>query len=285
MNGIRSILVHLDADERSQVRLRMAHALAAECKAQLTALYAVTPAAYAAPMAFAEGSAALLPELEKLDRQRRDQARALFDRVLPMAERHSPPTLWADAAGEPTVQAVVGRAWVQDLLVLGQQDAAAGSLDPDLVPSVLIDSGTPGIVIPAGGSFEVNGLAQNDIKIVLAWKPSREAARALHAALPWLHRAHVVHLAVEAADAAGTAWPGAAQVQAWLRLQGVKADIRPHEVGRGNAGQALLELAHDVAADLLVMGCFGHSRARELLMGGASRTVLRDMHLPVLMAH
>jgi nucleotide-binding universal stress UspA family protein len=69
----------------------------------------------------------------------------------------------------------------------------------------------------------------------------------------------------------------------------VRAPIRPHAPlpggGGSTAGEALLSLAADVGADLLVMGCYGHSRARELVLGGASRTVLRSMTLPVLMAH
>jgi nucleotide-binding universal stress UspA family protein len=285
MNSIRSILVHIDAADRSEARLRMAHALARECAAQLTALYAVTPAAYSAPLAFAEGAAVLLPELEKIDRERFEAAHALFNRVLPMAERVTPLTTWVDAGRDPSFVALTQRALVSDLLVLGQYDAAAGNVEIDLVPSILIESGTPGIVIPSGGSFDVDALISKDSKVVLAWKATRESARALRAALPWLQRARTVHLAVESADAVGTAWPGAAQVQGWMRAHGVQAEVRPHEVGRGNAGEALLALAQDVAADLLVMGCFGHSRARELLLGGASRTVLREMTLPVLMAH
>jgi nucleotide-binding universal stress UspA family protein len=285
MNSIRAILVHIDAAERSEVRLRMAHALARECAAHLTALYAVTPAAYSAPLAFAEGVSVLLPELEKIDRERFEAAHALFNRVLPVAERVTPPTAWADAGSDPSFVALTQRALVNDLLVLGQHDPAVSGLDADLVPSLLIESGTPAIVIPSGGSFDVDALTSKDSMVVLAWKATRESARALRAALPWLQRARAVHLAVESADAVGTAWPGAAQVQAWMRAHGVQAEIRPREVGHGNAGEALLALAQDVAADLLVMGYFGHSRARELLLGGASRTVLRDMTLPVLMAH
>lgn len=285
MNSIRAILVHIDAAERSEARLRMAHALARECNAQLTALYAVTPAAYSAPLAFAEGVSVLWPELEKIDRERLEAAHALFNRVLPVAERVAPPTTWADAGRDQSFVALTQRALVSDLLVLGQHDPTVNGLDADLVPSILIESGTPAIVVPSGGSFDVDALLGNDGKVVLAWKATRESARALHAALPWLRRARAVHLAVEAADAAGTAWPGAAQVQAWMRAHGVQAEVRPHEVGHGNAGEALLALAQEVAADLLVMGCFGHSRARELLLGGASRTVLHEMTLPVLMAH
>jgi nucleotide-binding universal stress UspA family protein len=107
----------------------------------------------------------------------------------------------------------------------------------------------------------------------------------VRAALPWLARARQVHLAVESPAAEGGPWPGAAQLQAWLSLHGVTAEMRSHSVGRTTPGEFLLSLAADVGADLLVMGCFGHSRARELVLGGASRSVLSAMTLPVLMAH
>ena len=55
--------------------------------------------------------------------------------------------------------------------------------------------------------------------------------------------------------------------------------------GEGDAGAQLLSLAADVGADLLVMGCYGHSRAREWVLGGVTRTILQSMTLPVLMSH
>ena len=87
--------------------------------------------------------------------------------------------------------------------------------------------------------------------------------------------------------AAPGAPPAAADsLEGYLRLHGVAAPIQRHgAVASSSAGDGLLSLAADVGADLLVMGCYGHSRARELVLGGASRTVLKSMTLPVLMAH
>jgi nucleotide-binding universal stress UspA family protein len=53
----------------------------------------------------------------------------------------------------------------------------------------------------------------------------------------------------------------------------------------GDAGEHLLSMAADTGADLLVMGCFGHSRAREWVLGGATRSILQSMTVPVLMSH
>ena len=80
---------------------------------------------------------------------------------------------------------------------------------------------------------------------------------------------------------------GRLDLAGYLRLHGVEPKVQYHGAAsvEGGVGESLLSLAADVQADLLVMGCYGHSRARELVLGGASRTILRSMTLPVLMAH
>jgi nucleotide-binding universal stress UspA family protein len=80
--------------------------------------------------------------------------------------------------------------------------------------------------------------------------------------------------------------PDGLNIERYLRCHGIDAVLHA-DAGHGAdaAGDALLALARDVSADLLVMGCYGHSRARELVLGGATRTVLQSMMLPVLMAH
>lgn len=283
MEGIRSIVVHLDATPRSEVRLRLAHALAQAFQAQLAGLYSITATDPTLPPAMSEAAAAGPPGQD--ERERGKHARALFERV---AERGAaPPPCWEDAGRTASYTAVAARALTADLVVFGQHDAtdARTSMEAGLVPSTLIESGTPALVVPHSGSFAPDALAKPGLTLLLAWKPTREAARAVRAALPWLRDARQVHLAVDSVGAAIAPWPGAPQVRAWLELQGVTAPVRAHAVGHTSPGDMLLSMATDVSADLLVMGCFGHSRARELVLGDASRSVLRSMTLPTLMAH
>jgi nucleotide-binding universal stress UspA family protein len=285
MDGIRSIVVHVDASPRSEARLRIGQALARASGAQLTGLYAVTPAANQIALAVPEGATIMVPELEKIDRDNLQRAQALFGQVVGPAS--GPQAAWVDASDMPGYAAVAARALTADLLVMGQHDPADRStaMDSDLVVSSVIESGTPALVVPHTGHYAPDALLGPDLCVLLAWKPTREASRAVRAALPWLKRARQVHLAVEAPAERGNPWPGAAQVQAWLQLHGVHVTLREHVLGRAEAGDMILSMAADVAADLLVMGCFGHSRAREMLLGGASRTVLRSMTLPTLLAH
>ena len=74
-------------------------------------------------------------------------------------------------------------------------------------------------------------------------------------------------------------------LQEYLTAQGITATLHQGGPERGNAGENLLSQASDLGADLLVMGCYGHSRAREWVFGGATRTILESMTLPVLMVH
>ncbi len=76
------------------------------------------------------------------------------------------------------------------------------------------------------------------------------------------------------------------ELRNYLDAHGIATKAERHAAAASEApGESLLSLAADVGADLLVMGCYGHSRTRELVLGGASRTVLNSMTLPVLMAH
>jgi nucleotide-binding universal stress UspA family protein len=119
--------------------------------------------------------------------------------------------------------------------------------------------------------------------VLVAWRPGRESARALRAALPLLQQASQVHLVtwMDDLDAAGASQQA---VTEHLRLHGIDAvqsqcGAQPHD-----AGAALLAQAASVGADLLVMGCYGHTPSQEMVLGGATRTVLHDADLPVLMA-
>jgi nucleotide-binding universal stress UspA family protein len=75
------------------------------------------------------------------------------------------------------------------------------------------------------------------------------------------------------------------QVRDYLQLHGISKIHEQRRLSERNSGEDLLSLAADCGADMIVMGCYGHSRARELVLGGATRTVLDSMTVPVLMAH
>lgn len=278
MTALRSLVVHVDGSPRSAARLTLARQLAAAHGAVLEAVLAAAPSLAELPLAYSAGSEAATLMLE-LDEDRRRRARATFEHE---AARPGPPMHWIELDQELTLHGFVQRALYADLLVLGQHDAAdrlAWGVARDFVPAVVADSGKPALVLPyAGRHVEVGR------NVLIAWKAGREAARAVAAALPLMREARQVHVATSTpAGSAGRVALG--PLEAYLQRHGVTASVAVHGVADEQVGESLLSIAADVEADLLVMGCYGHSRTREWLLGGATRSVLQAMTLPVLMAH
>lgn len=272
MDPIRSILVHVDAGPHSRSRLELAAALGRAHGAEVSALYAVTPVFV--EMAFDVAMGAPPKALLDVDESRRSNASQLAAAV---AAETGVPIEWREALEGPE-HATISHALCADLLILGQHDRANRhtGVAPDFAPWVVTGSGKPALMVPYIGAR-----ASPFGNVLVAWKSTRESARALGAAMPLLQRAQTVGVAVDLAT-------GQAQkdlLQAHLRRHGVQATFHLLSSGTGNAGEAILSLAADVGAELIVMGCYGHSRAREFVLGGATRTVMESMTVPVLMAH
>ncbi len=277
MTEIKSLLLHLDAGPLGP-RLAVAHRLARDHGASLEVLYAVMPLVMQYPFAL-DASGLAAGELAQCQTDACSAAKAGFEREC--AALGLSGVAWRESAEDP-VRGLRHDAWAADLVVLCQRDpreAAITGVPPDFVASVLVESGKPGLVLPYIGSNP--GFGQN---VLVAWKPSPESARAMTAALPMLERAGSVHLACW--DEAGT---GPADVAGpalrFLRRHGITATVHQGGTPTPDLGERLLSLAADLQSDLLVMGCYGHGRAREWALGGVTRTVLQSMTVPVLMVH
>jgi nucleotide-binding universal stress UspA family protein len=269
----KSVLLHLDGSVRCAQRVQVACQLAEAFDLQVTGLYSVRPSLLRYPMA-AAGGMQVAAELARVDDQSRESARAAFEAAT-AGLRH---ILWSDLKCDPS-QGFARQALYADLMVLGQHDAgdaAADELPPDFVPTVLVDSGRPALVLPYAGPIFPIGRT-----VLVAWKETREAARAVSAALPWLRRAERVHVVCLGDESDGPL----RRLRRLLAAHGVTLTAQHGGPESGSAGETVLSLAADVSADLLVMGCYGHGRAREWVLGGATRTILQSMTLPVLMIH
>ena len=283
MRELKSVLLHLDASANAAARLQLARRLAQTHGARVEALYAVLPAVLQYPFAFAaDGQGAAL--LMNYEAEQRERIKALFEQERKRGNGTAQaPMTWHETAEEP-VRALTQQAWGADLLVLAQHDPdpkAYSGVPPEFAAAVLLESGKPGLVMPY-----ISTGAEIGNQVLVAWKPTAESARAVTAALPILQRARQVHVAVwdEAAGNGGAAPPPVA-IEPYLRHHGINATVHRGGPPTRELGDLLLSLAADLQADLLVMGCYGHGRAREWALGGATRTVLRSMTLPVLMVH
>jgi nucleotide-binding universal stress UspA family protein len=163
-----------------------------------------------------------------------------------------------------------------DLVVIAPP--AGGGDEADIaIEAVLFETARP---LMLAGTGEFNAIGGT---VLVAWNGSRESVRAVTDALPLLGRAKRV-LAI-GVDEGGTRRPPTDALCDYLARHGVDAEPVTLPGGRGPVAPLLLEKAAEIGADLLVMGAYGHSRLRELVLGGVTRQVLAEATLPVLMAH
>ena len=179
-----------------------------------------------------------------------------------------------------------------DLVVISQYNAKdkSPSVMRDFPAYVLLHSGRPVLIVPYAAPLPLLAPPAAARNVLISWNASKEASRAVSAALPLLQRAGQVHVAIFDAQvhAAEHGEQPGAELTHYLARHGVEARLHLLDGGgvrRGDIGEALLSQAADLSADLLVMGAYGHSRLRETILGGVTRTILQSMTIPVLMAH
>ena len=272
--AIKDLLVHLDETPASTARRQAALALAAACGAQLTALYLI-----AEPFLPGMGGRHLPAELLREHLAHAEaEAEAVLASASAEAERRGASLAVLRAKGplDRLPQLLARHARCTDLTIVGQADLAAHGVDDTaLIEAAFMDSGRPALVIPRAGAAVLPPR-----RAVVAWDGSREAARAANDAISLLQPAEQV-LVVEARGAGDHA---GAEFVAHLVRHEVRAELR-QVAGSGGIAELLLAQAHAEAADLLVMGGYGHSRFREMMLGGTTRSMLEHMTLPVLFSH
>ncbi|WP_233805285.1 universal stress protein [Paraburkholderia sp. HP33-1] len=272
----KTLLVHIDDSRRSDTRVAVALDLAQRWDAHLIGLYVVSKDLARPLFGLDDHFAAKLTAQADV---RRQTAREAF---LTAAGRAGRAAEWRAPAGPP-VDITTLHARHADLLVLGQPDPldAAAYVDEHFIGDVVLGAGRPALVIPRAGA--VPTLGEN---VLIAWDGSREASRAIADALPLLQHARFVGIDVVRSTDAGNTAPGAIDVAAWLAAHGIRASFSTtSRHGIVGTGATLLNRVSDLHADLLVLGAYGHSRVRERVWGGVTRTMLESMTVPVLMGH
>jgi nucleotide-binding universal stress UspA family protein len=144
----------------------------------------------------------------------------------------------------------------------------------------VLAAGRPVVILPSVGTFATLGR-----RILVAWNPSREATRAVTDAIPLLRLADLVHVMAVNPKATEHGTVAGADIGLYLARHGVRVEIKTDHGAEIDVGNELLSRAADLDADLIVMGGYGHSRLKEWVLGGATRTILESMTVPVLMSH
>jgi nucleotide-binding universal stress UspA family protein len=271
----KTIVVHVDQSRHAAARIRLAAELAISEGAHLVgaAMTGISRFIYPDGAVFidtviADLRAAANRDLDQFDRIASSLGVVSYERRLTED----------DAAGGLSLQSRYA-----DLVVVSQTDPDARGDDAsaDVLEYVMLNSARPVLAVPYAGQFEHPGR-----RVLIAWDGSFEATRAIGNALPLLKRAHEVTVALfnvtDFSDTHGQQ-PGA-DMALYLARHGVKVNVT-NATTELDIGNALLSQAADIGADLLVMGGYGHSRLREVLVGGVTRTILQCMTLPVLLSH
>jgi nucleotide-binding universal stress UspA family protein len=279
--SFRTVLANLNETSNNMAVTATAAVFAREFDATVIGLY-VVPAARVYPLAYYEP----IPEMFEAHRKHFDRqtqsVRAAFNAAFAGSSVRS--NLRIENSPSPLIcESVTERARVCDLVLVSQTETASErGVELDFVPRVAIAAGRPVMVVPL--ESPLRSLPET---VVIGWNGSREAARAVFDSLPILKHAKVVHIIW--VDPPGErrqaqSLPGEELARS-LKLHGVKAQAGPLTTHGEDVGEVLLRKAADLGAGLLVIGAYGHSRLSEFILGGVTRTVLRQMRCPVLVSH
>jgi len=281
----KDILVHLDNSSRSDVRLNVALELAARDGAHLAALCVTRLRSLA--MLAGDASAYDMGVADEFLRQGREHdeeaGRTIEKRFEEACRRRAVKGEFRRVEGV-AAERVAKHARYADLVIVGQRDPAhpAAFGESDIAEIAILESGRPVLVIPHSGEIRPIGRT-----VLVGWKSGREAARAVNDALPLLSGASSVTVLTIDPDGgiSGAGKAPASDICAHLARHGVTATAAHALSADAHEGDLLLNRASELGADLLVAGGYGHSRARQLILGGATQSLLTSMPAPVLFSH
>ena len=275
---IKDILVNVSVAPIRDVAAPFAVSVATAFDAHLTGVaFVYEPVPPAVDMTTMPGE--LIDTMRSEHEKAAEAARAMFDRLTERAG--------ASATSRKVDATLVGAAELFgrmarrfDLAVVGQAEPNKMAPEELLTEAALFESGRPVLIVPYIQKQEV----KLD-RVMACWDGSRNAARAIADAMPFLERAKTIEVVIVANDPGkGDEIPGA-DIAEHLARHGLNVELDRLVSPDLDIADTLLSHAADSAADFMVMGGYGHSRLREFILGGATRGILGEMTLPTLMAH
>jgi nucleotide-binding universal stress UspA family protein len=280
--GYKTILVGLVSPRSAKDLIGIAASLAETFDSHLIGLH-VVPDAFIPAAVPIEVTAELLEAQRSANEAQGSQVAAVFADAIRGLRF---PTEWrkAEARLESIADVIMRHARAADLVIVGQPDEKLDLIDGiDVSEEVMVGSGRPLLIVPSVGH---NGPIGK--KVLIAWNNSKESARAVFDAVPFLKKAESVTLLTIKPPRGGEEREGelpAADIAAALARHGISpvvsdATAQPHKVA-----EEILAQVKSTGADLVVMGGYGHWRLREFVFGGATRKMYDAMTVPVMMSH
>ncbi|WP_448205065.1 universal stress protein [Azospirillum sp. sgz302134] len=272
---IKTILLHMANDDRHAERLQVAVALAERFSAYVEVLYVATPVSMPAAVTGRAASYGFIAEATAIAHEKAAQIEHEVRQALKDCSYS-----WSVVEGDH-VELLAARAAYADLAVVSQSqgdglDDRVALHVPDRLP---LETPCPTLVLPHDFAPE-SSIGRH---VVIAWKNTRESIRAVRNAMPFLQTAEKV--TVLTVDPPGHTLDSGRDLMVWLERHGVRSHHQANIHQGNDVGEIILTCARDLDGDLLVMGAYGHSRLREMVLGGATRTVLSQLNLPALMSH
>jgi nucleotide-binding universal stress UspA family protein len=286
---IRTVLVAVKADGTDDAAFWTALVAARQFEAHLEFLLVRTDPQGILVASGAEAigsiSSSLLADLENDDRERAARARRFCQNFCDREQiivtdkppgPHGMSAAWREERGDEASE-VMRHARFNDLLIVSPPRQEQG-LDADTISTVLIGSGRPVLLAPTRRPASLTRT------VVIAWKETPEAARAVMSAMPFLEKADkVIVLSIGETDAETT--ESAEKLAEQLRWHRLDVEARCLAPAGGSAPETLVGAAANAKADLIVMGGYSRNRVRELIFGGFTQHVLNGVELPVLLCH
>jgi nucleotide-binding universal stress UspA family protein len=273
---LKDIVVNLALSDRRDHAADYAISLARPFAAHLTGI-AVVPEPFVPATAPLEGFPVDFIDTQRLERQQTAKAAAERFAKATRAAGIAATGRTMEAGSRGTEEAFAHFARGFDLSVVGQSPPGEPPADA-IIEAALFDSGRPVIAVPF---IQTAGLSLN--RVIVCWDGSRAAARAIGDGLPLLTRAKAVELLTvqrsERSQVEG--------IEMAEHLKRYRIPVQPKTIVAAgiDVGNAILSHAADWLADFMVMGGYGHSRMREFVLGGVTRTMLESMTVPILMSH
>jgi len=276
----KNLLIHLDHSSGCQNRLKTAFDLARTFDAELNGLFVVPD--YVVPSYVeAQISVDLITDVTEKAIARAKEKLAEYQKLAD----DSGVSMKSQVVEGQVIPILREHSKYADLMLLGQDQPG----DPDnssygLADALLFEGGCVCLVVPHSGKLAAPGK-----RVLLTWNASRESARALREAMPFLTRAEsVVVLSSEPDDGndnIARGHPHAQELSRFLESHGIDAISSGISDPDISASEAIIGQAADMNADLIVMGAYGHARLREIILGGVTRDLLKQSSVPLLLAH
>jgi len=274
----KTILVHIDAGKKCAARIEIAIRLAQQFHGFLIGLNALSRIDLPGYVLEGVGGMSIEEFRKRYAEEQVSHGKSTFSKALAASgfARSEWRTSDLDA-----VDAVTMHGRYVDLIVIGQPWAAdISAVNNSFANQVMLEAGRPVLMIPHAGEFPTIGK-----RIIVGWNASREATRAVTDAIPFLQQAEVVQvMVINPKSGEHGAMPGS-DIALFLARHGVQVEVQVDKASEIDIGNEMLSRASDFGADMIVMGGYGHSRFRESLMGGATRTLIDSMTVPVLLSH